>query len=116
MAHPSLVESLFSRKRSRNISIFSTTKDSEDINFVEEIKIKVRFTCKAKTMLGQEVRVIGNSKELGNWNVNESILLTTNTEKYPLWSSTIIALTVPLFPHKFEYKYIIKMQHRNEAT
>ena len=53
MAHPSLVESLFSRKRSRNnLSIFSTTKDSDDSFFTEDLRIKLRFNVIANTPFG----------------------------------------------------------------
>ena len=116
MAHPSLVESLFSRKRSRNnLSIFSTTKDSDDSFFTEDLRIKLRFNVIANTPFGWDIRVVGNVKELGFWNIKDSLLLKTSTEKYPLWSSSVISLQLLVLPLEFEYKYIMVNQIKNET-
>lgn len=106
MAHPALLESLF-RRNSRNMSILGTTKDSDDMSFLDEQKIKARFSVIANTNLGWEVRVVGNIKELGLWNVSEAIVLTTNKELYPKWTSPLVTFYVPNFPFVFEYKYIM---------
>ena len=84
MAHPSLVESLFIRKRPHNLSISSTNKDSNDSIFPEDDLIKVRFNIIAKTPFGCDIRLVGNIKELGLWNTKDSLLLKTSSDVYPL--------------------------------
>jgi hypothetical protein len=107
MAHPSLVESLFNRHRSRNLSIYSTTKDSEDASFSEDSKIRLRFSVQAHTTFGWGLKIVGSLKELGSWNPNDAPLLTTSPEKYPLWTSASLSLPVSALPLCFEYKYIM---------
>lgn len=114
MAHPALVESLF-RRKTRNLSIFSTTKDSDDMSFIDEHKIKVRFVVHAQTSFGWEVKIVGNIKELGLWNASEAITLTTNKDEYPKWASYNLNINVPTFPFSFEYKYIMIHPQRHEV-
>ena len=115
MAHPSLVESLFIRRRSRNLSMFSTAKDSDDSSVIEEVRVKVRFNLVASTPFGWEIRVVGNQRELGNWNVSEGVPLVTAQETYPVWTSSPISFHLPSLQHAFEYKYIMVHQGRNEV-
>ena len=116
MAHPSLVESLFIRKRPHNLSISSTNKDSNDSIFPEDDLIKVRFNIIAKTPFGCDIRLVGNIKELGLWNTKDSLLLKTSSDVYPLWSSSVIKIHLSSFPLEFEYKYIMVNQSTNEVV
>ncbi|OMJ68439.1 hypothetical protein SteCoe_34111 [Stentor coeruleus] len=113
MAHPALVESLF-RRKTRNLSIFSTTKDSDDMSFIDEHKIKIRFVIHAQTSFGWEVNIVGNIKELGSWNVSDAIALTTNRDEYPNWVSHTLNISASSFPFVFEYKYIMINSQKHE--
>ena len=68
------------------------------------LKLKFEIECK-ETQLGEELFIIGNSKELGNWNVNNSQKLITDSSKFPLWESNEINFKKK---NPLEYKYIIK--------
>ncbi len=59
-----------------------------------------------KTEPGENIYIIGEVEELGKWDVNKSISLTTNNEKFPKWESSIIQFNAK--HTKFEYKYIKK--------
>lgn len=66
-----------------------------------------QFQIRAYTQLGEIIGLIGSGEELGNWDVDKCIRLTTSTELYPLWiSSKQIS-----FENKLEsgitYKYIL---------
>ncbi|HWV14307.1 MAG TPA: carbohydrate-binding module family 20 domain-containing protein [Cellvibrio sp.] len=51
-------------------------------------KVKVRFVCNnGTTYLGQSVYVTGNSKELGNWNLERAVKL--NPVAYPRWEGSL---------------------------
>ena len=107
MAHLSVVETLFKKRRSKNLSIYSTAKDSEDLSFIEEHRVKIKFSVSATTPFGCEVKLVGNLRELGSWSVQDAPLLATSKEKYPNWASPNLSITIPSFPFSFEYKYVI---------
>ena len=67
------------------------------------------FKVKYETYLGQEVRLVGSIEELGQWDPNKSILMSTNKETYPYWISTK-EITGPL-GMGFLYKYLIYDHH-----
>lgn len=115
MDSPSLVESLFARRNSKTSSQYSTAKDSDDIYLIEELRVRIRIHIKALTSFGWEIRVVGNIKELGNWDLNKSQTLTTSKEKYPAWHSRIINLSVEAFPFSFEYKFMMFNPQTNEC-
>ena len=66
--------------------------------------LKCQVECK-QTKPGEEVYIIGNSSELGNWNVNNSKKLKTNSNLFPIWETNPISFQSK---SKLEYKYIIK--------
>ena len=66
--------------------------------------LKFQVECK-QTKPGEEVYIIGNSSELGNWNVNNSKKLKTNSNLFPIWETNPISFQSK---SKLEYKYIIK--------
>ena len=76
---------------------------------MSDLNLKFQVECK-ETRPGEEVYIVGSSNELGNWNVNNSQKLSTDSSKFPLWESHPI-----LFQSKFqlEYKYIIKNSSNN---
>lgn len=45
----------------------------------------VLFKFKAKTSLGQHVRIIGDHPQLGSWNPEKALVLSTSSEIYPFW-------------------------------
>ena len=76
---------------------------------MSDLKLQFQVECK-ETHPGEEVYIVGNSNELGNWNINNSQKLSTGPNKFPLWESHPI-----LFQSKrqLEYKYIIKNSSNN---
>ena len=70
----------------------------------KNLKLKFEVECN-ETQLGEELFIIGNSKELGNWNVNSSQKLITDSTKFPKWESNEINFKKK---NPLEYKYIIK--------
>ena len=75
----------------------------------KNINVKFEIQCK-ETQFGEDLYIIGNSNELGNWNVNQSQKLKTDSSKFPLWETDNIK-----FKKKspLEYKYIIKNNSNN---
>jgi hypothetical protein len=106
MSGPPFVETLFKRRRSKLSHQFSTAKDSESSSQYEEHRVRVRFNLKAITTFGWELKVVGNTEELNNWEAEGAPTLSTTKEKYPQWSSSIINFSVLSFPFTFEYKYV----------
>ncbi len=76
-----------------------------------------KFELTAHTKPGQAVEIVGSTPDLGQWDVNKSIALHTNGDRYPMWS-TEKALNFR-FPLKYdqlniiEYKYLIKDEQGN---
>jgi phosphoglucan,water dikinase len=62
-----------------------------------------KINCE-NTKWGESLFLTGSLPELGNWNPNKSVKMTTNEKLFPLWVSPVIEL---LFDNFFEYKYII---------
>ncbi|WP_258314430.1 carbohydrate-binding module family 20 domain-containing protein [Streptomyces sp. Act143] len=60
------------------------------------------FNVTAYTQWGQQVYVTGNRPELGSWNPDQAVPLSSAA--YPTWSATVI---LPA-DTALEYKYIIK--------
>jgi hypothetical protein len=63
------------------------------------------FKCKYVTSYGDELRIVGNIEELGRWDPTKALLMITNNESYPIWTSTQ-DITGPVGMEIF-YKYII---------
>ncbi|CEL11050.1 hypothetical protein ASPCAL14157 [Aspergillus calidoustus] len=66
--------------------------------------VSVTFEVTAGTAWGEDIRVLGSTEALGNWNPARGLPLHADryTAEQPLWYGTI-RLTAG---HKFEYKYI----------
>ena len=71
---------------------------------MSDLNLQFQLECK-ETQLGEEIYIVGNSNELGNWNVNHSKKLSTDSKRFPLWESNPINFQSK---SKLEYKYIIK--------
>eukprot|EP00435_Cladocopium_sp_Y103_P046405 s1476_g13.t1 len=52
-------------------------------------EVTLAFACRAETWIGQNVRVTGNTPELGMWNPALAPALTTDASEYPKWSGNI---------------------------
>ena len=76
---------------------------------MSDLDLKFQVECK-ETKLGEEVYIVGNSNELGNWNVNNSKKLSTDSKLFPLWESNPISFQSK---SQLEYKYIIKSSSNN---
>ena len=48
----------------------------------------ILFKVKYETIDGQNVYILGNTKELGNWQPEKGLKLTTNETSYPIWFTT----------------------------
>ena len=70
-----------------------------------QVQFKIR---KAETRPGQNVYVVGNKPQLGNWNNKQAHKLSTEKGMYPAWQSRA-AMTFNSREEcsNIEYKYII---------
>lgn len=68
--------------------------------------LTVKFRVKGTTNFGETLAVVGNAKEIGEWNPARAITLKTNEREYPVWTSEPIHLTPQALPWSVEYKYI----------
>ena len=71
----------------------------------------VSFQCKYDTEFGQSLRLVGNIEELGSWNPQNSLVLTTDPSIYPLWKSSI-EISCPVGT-EIIYKYVLKDSENN---
>lgn len=70
-------------------------------------KLSIIFSVKCNdTAYGESVYLLGNTKELGEWDVKRAHKLFTNERKFPEWESKEISFAH--LPKFFEYKYLIK--------
>lgn len=76
---------------------------------MSNLKLKFQLKCK-HTNFGENVHLVGNSDQLGNWNTNKSIKLNTDSNLFPLWESNSISFNSK---SNLEYKYIIKNQNND---
>ena len=88
--------------------------ESEDLDSLSDNQFNpnygtITFKVKYETVLGQEVRLVGNIEELGSWDPKKSILMTTNNDIYPYWISTQ-EITGPI-GMGILYKYLIYDNH-----
>ena len=72
----------------------------ENINYAD-----ITFKVKYETQTGQEVRVSGGIEELGFWEPEKGLKMTTSRESYPYWCSTQ-PITCPV-EMEFKYKYLV---------
>jgi hypothetical protein len=73
------------------------------------IFLKFKLFCN-ETKNGDSVNIVGNIKELGNWDLKNSIELRTTYCDYPIWESKEIPIETSQEKDtiEFEYKYFIK--------
>ena len=77
----------------------------------------IRFIIKTgleknKTNYGENIYIVGSEKELGHWDVQKSVELTTNEKSYPKWESEFIHFDEN--SKNLEYKYIKRKKDSNE--
>ncbi len=70
---------------------------------MSDLKLKFQLICK-NTVFGENVSLVGNQTQLGNWDTNKSIELKTDKHIFPLWESNPISFNNN---SNLEYKYII---------
>ncbi|MFD7699170.1 carbohydrate-binding module family 20 domain-containing protein [Streptomyces caelestis] len=67
-----------------------------------ESSVVATFNVTAYTRWGQQVHVTGDRPELGSWNPDKAVPLSSAA--YPTWSATVVLpANTPV-----EYKYVIK--------
>ena len=71
---------------------------------MSNINLKFKIKCD-ETKFGEELYITENTKELGNWNSNNSKKLMSDSKKFPIWESNQISFNSN---SNLEYKYIIK--------
>lgn len=76
---------------------------------MSDLSLQFQIECK-DTKPGDNVYVVGNASELGNWKAENSQKLKTNKSKFPLWESEPISFYSKT---QLEYKYIIKNNSKN---
>ena len=64
---------------------------------MSDIKLKFQLICK-NTIFGENVSLVGNQSQLGNWDTNKLVELKTDKNIFPLWESN------PISYKKFEKK------------
>lgn len=71
--------------------------------------IPVTFYVKAETQMGEILRLVGSSAELGGWNPDSGVTLTTNAGLYPQWKATVHFKAPPgqRSHMDVQYKYIL---------
>lgn len=73
------------------------------------------FSFKTATALGETVRIVGDQAVLGSWDPSQGLLLTTNANNYPIWS-TPSAVSLPIgVVIQYKYVYIAQDSTRWEA-
>lgn len=55
----------------------------------ETAAVDFTFELNKTSYFGEKVLVSGNIEELGRWNIQKAVSLTTNDETYPIWKTTI---------------------------
>ena len=63
---------------------------------------KICFNVSCKTEFKEVVAVVGSIEELGNWDVQKALQMTTNEQLYPQWEGEIVIQN----GQQIEYKYI----------
>ena len=86
------------------------------MNDKDDKGLQIKFIIEKETVYGENIFIVGRSDSLGHWNTNNSIKLTTQSEKeqypkYPKWESDFIKFDKN--EKKIEYKYILK-KNKNE--
>jgi alpha-amylase len=66
--------------------------------------VAVTFTEKVETKIGETIKLVGNTAELGNWDLTKALVLSANgyTALNPVWSATV---QVPA-GSKIQYKFV----------
>ena len=91
------------------ISVTESAMSSSNLsNYFAIILFKVKY----ETKTGQNVYVLGNTKELGNWQPEKGLKLTTNIKTYPLWFATE-EIKCPIGT-EINYKYILMNSETNK--
>merc|ERR1712151_227399 len=68
--------------------------------------VNVNFTLlHAETELGQQMLLCGSAAELGNWDPDRGIVLTTDPASYPTWHASV-DFAIESIDGPFFYKYI----------
>ena len=86
------------------------------MNDKDDKGLQIKFIIEKETVYGENIYIVGKPDSLGHWNTNNSIKLTTQSEKeqypkYPKWESDFIKFDKN--EKKIEYKYILK-KDKNE--
>jgi len=71
---------------------------------VHTATVRVKFClCRAVTQWGEEVRVVGDHKDLGGWRPLQAKPLATDTTVYPSWCSDAVQLSIEQEARSIDY-------------
>lgn len=79
---------------------------ARSIDAPSDMRVPVTFKILCdNTNVGDEIYVVGSITELGLWNTNSAVQLSTSTEIFPLWRCSVsLAGTGGPFEYKFAKK------------
>ena len=75
---------------------------------MSQTSTKVKFSVVSWAVWSDVIYVSGNTRELGDWEPNKSIPLSTTDKTFPNWESPIIQINMVGRSQPLEYKYLIK--------
>jgi len=78
-----------------------------------QVEICVTFQVHAETKVGEQIRIVGSSEALGNWDAGSGVVLSTKPGLYPEWTATVYFKTASRRSIiEAEYKYLREIPNR----
>ncbi|CAG9333089.1 unnamed protein product [Blepharisma stoltei] len=77
-------------------------------------KVRVTFEFTTTTQPGEDVLIVGEAEELGSWNPEKGVLMKTDPERYPVWSTPVPALIQSNSSTFYKYVYFNKASYKWE--
>ena len=68
----------------------------------------VKFIVKCDTIWKDDLFIVGNYPELGQWQSQRAVPLMTTGEKFTQWESPVLHLDMKRRQSALEYKYILR--------
>lgn len=95
------------RRRATSDAVLDSTWDQRTAP--DGICIPVTFYVEVETKVGEVLRLVGSSPEIGEWNADSGVVLTTHAGLYPQWKATVNFKAPPgqRSHMDVQYKYIL---------
>lgn len=105
------VRKLYEKKlHDRKLRIYEEALEEAIRREKMNINIIVKFGVKYETKFGQELKVVGNIAELGNWNVNDGLIMKWTEGSF--WTASIKIVPNSKIEN-IEYKYVLTSNSSN---